>query len=350
MHEIARQAGVHAATVSRALRGDRRISSAQREKIQRLAAALGYRKNPLVAALMSSRRSPRRTAYRATLAVLTHYPADRAAFFTTEFGALLQGARDRARSLGYHLEEFNVRDPALSPARLTGILHARDIHGLIVAPLHSIQDSVPLDWSPFAAVAIGYSLQQVPLTRVAHNHFNGITVALRHARAAGFRRPGFVLPRRVHEKVARRWLAAFLLEQSEPAAPRIPPLLTDDLDPAEFSAWFRRHSPDVLLGIHIPLIQSWLARLGPRAARVGVISLDRRPRDRGIAGIDQAYPRLGATAVDTVIGMLQRNEVGVPAAPLTLLLDGTWVDGRSLPALTSPRPAPRATPARAPAG
>lgn len=350
MHELARQAGVHPATVSRALRDDRRISPAQRERIQRLAASLGYRKNPLVAALMSARRSPRRAAYRATLAVLTHYPADRASFFTAEFGELLRGARDRARSLGYHLEEFNVQDPALSPARLTGILRARDIHGLVVAPLHSIHDTVPLDWSQFAAVAIGYSLQQIPVTRVAHNHFNGVTTALRHARTAGFRRPGFLLPRRVHEKVARRWLAAFLLEQSEHAAPPVPPLLTDDLAPAEFSAWFRHHAPDVLLCIHVPLVQSWLARLGPRGTRVGVISLDRRPRDRGIAGIDQAYPRLGAAAIDTVVGMLHRNEVGLPATPLTLLLDGTWIDGRSLPPVSAPHPAPRSTPARAPAG
>ena len=350
MADVARRVGVHPATVSRALRNDPRITPAQRENVQRIAAEMGYRKNALVAALMSVRRSRRAPAYQATLAFVTRYPAGRAPFFRSEFGQLLAGARARALAQGYRVEEFNVHDPALSTARSTAILLSRGVRGVIVAPLHSIHEPVELDWAQFSAVAIGYSLRGVPLSRISPHHFNGLTLAAGQCRAAGRTRLGLVLPRRVHEKVQKRWLAALLLDQAEHPGPTVPPLLLDEWTEAEFAAWFGRHRPDAVLCINASVLQDWLRRLGPAAHEVALVSLDWRPRDRGVAGIEQDYPHIGATAVDTVIGMLHRNEPGPPPQPLTLLLDGVWTPGRTLRPLTAPAPAahlPR--PRRAPA-
>ena len=352
MADVARRVGVHPATVSRALRNDPRITAAQRETVQRIAAEMGYRKNALVAALMSVRRSRRAPAYQATLAFVTRYPAGRAHFFRSEFGQLLAGARERALAQGYRIEEFNVHDPALSTARSTEILLSRGVRGVIVAPLHSIHEPVELDWAQFSAVAIGYSLQGVPISRVSHHHFNGLTVAARECRAAGRTRLGLVVPRRVHEKVEKRWLAALLLDQAEHPGPLVPPLLVDEWNEAEFATWFGRHRPDAVLCINASVVQDWLMRLGRPARDVALVSLDWRARDRGIAGIEQDYPQMGAAAVDTVIGMLHRNEQGPPPKPLTLLLDGTWTPGRTLRPLTAPAPAarlprPRRAPARA---
>lgn len=339
MTDVARRAGVHPATVSRALRNDPRITVGQRTTILRIAGEMGYRKNPLIAALMSARRSASSTTYQATLAFVTRYPGDRATFFRSEFGGLLAGARARAQIQGYRIEEFNVHDPALTSARITDILRNRGIHGAIVAPLHSIHEPVDFDWAQFSAVAIGYSLHRVPVSRVSHNHFTALTLAARECRAVGRNRLGLVLPRRVHEKVEKRWLAALLLDQEEHPHDRVPALLQDDWDEAGFSAWFARYRPDALLCLNVTVVQEWLGRLNRTARDTAVVSLDRRPRDRGVAGIEQDYPQLGATAVDTVIGMLHRNEQGLPPKPLTLLIDGTWIAGRSLrPAATSPAP------------
>ncbi len=336
MTDVARRVGVHPATVSRALRNDPRITPAQRERVLRAAEALGYRKNPLVAALMSARRTGTAARYHATLAFLTHYPPGRAGFFATEFGQLFHGVKARAHALGYQVEELNGKSPHLSPHRLSEILHHRGIHGVIVAPLHSIHDPVQLDWAQVSTVAIGYSLHQVPVSRVSHNHFNGITLAIRQCRAAGRKRLGLVLPRRVHEKVEKRWLAALLLDQTEHGGrDRVPHLLFEESEEPQFRAWIQTHRPDALLCLNVPLVQSWLARIGPEADDVAIVSLDRRPRDRGIAGIDQDYERVGAAAVDALLGMLHRNERGLPPKPFTLLLDGTWVDGRSLTVLTA---------------
>ncbi len=337
MTDVARRAGVHPATVSRALRNDPRITTEQRATIQRIAGEMGYRKNPLIAALMSARRSARPNAYHATLAFVTRYPDDRAAFFLSEFGDLLAGARARAQVQGYRIEEFNVHNPALSSARTTDILRNRGIQGAIVAPLHSIHEPVEFDWAQFSAVAIGYSLQGVPVSRVSHNHFTALTIAARECRAAGRNRIGLVVPRRVHEKVEKRWLSALLLDQEEHPTDRVPALLLEDWNESEFSTWFTKHRPEALLCLNVSVVQEWLSRLGRPARYTGIVSLDRRPRDRGVAGIDQDYPQMGAAAVDTVVGMMHRNEQGLPAKPLTLLIDGSWIAGRSLrPAATSP--------------
>ncbi len=332
MTDVAARAGVHPATVSRALRDDPRITPAQRAKIHRAAAQLGYRTNPLVAALMSARRAGRRPVYQATLACITRYPAERAAAFARDFGRLLTGARERAAAQGYRFEEFNLDQPGLTARRATEILLSRGIHGLLVAPLHSTHEPVELDWREFSSVAIGYSLSHVPVSRVSHNQFTALGLASRHCRAAGWKRIGLVVPRRVHEKVEKRWMAACLLDQSEqPAAHRVPPLLLDDESEAEFARWFLRHEPEIVVGIHLPAILGWLKRLGRRVPEeVNVVGLDRRPEDRGIAGIDQDYDSIGATAIDLLVGMTHRNERGLPAKPVTVLIDGTWVNGRTL--------------------
>ncbi len=334
MKEVADRAGVHPATVSRALRHDARITPGQRKKILQLAKEMGYRKNPLIAALMSARRTGRPSTHHATLAFITHYPAERRAFFQNEFGHLLAGARDRAQAQSYRIEEINIHPPSLTTARITDILHSRGIHGAVVAPLHSIHETFRFDWTQFSAVAIGFSFQRLPVNRVAHNHYNGLSSAVHACRAAGRTRLGLVVPQRVHEKVEKRWLAAMLVDQAETPGEHVPPLVLAEGAEEAFFDWFHRHRPEALLGPHPVRLKEWLQQIGGGARTTAIVSLDRRPRDRGVAGINQNYPQIGATAVDTVIGMLNRNEQGLPANPATLLIDGTWVPAGSLRPLT----------------
>ena len=332
MTDVARRAGVHPATVSRALRDDPRITLAQRKKVQRAAAELGYRTNPLIAALMSARRAGHGPTYQATLAYVTDVPPDRRAWFDRDFGELLVGARTHAESKGYHLEELNLHPLATHAPRATEILLARGIHGLMIAPLYSVDEPVAIDWSHFATVAFGYSFTQATVSRVAHNTFGGYLLAAHHGRAAGRRRIGLVLQRRVHEKVEKRWLAAALLDQSEhPARDRVPPLLLDGLDGRAFGTWYGRHRPDVIICVDTGPILGCLKALGRRVPRdTAVVGLDRRPRDRGIAGVNQDYARLGAAAIDLLVSLLNRNARGRLDHPVTVHVDGDWVAGRSL--------------------
>ena len=87
----------------------------------------------------------------------------------------------------------------------------------------------------------------------------------------------------------------------------------------------------MILGLEVPLLLAWLRELGRAAPRdVAVVSLDRRSTDRGIAGVRQDYAKLGANAVDLLVGLTHRNERGLPANAFTLLTEGVWQDGRTL--------------------
>ena len=74
LQDVADRAGVHRSTVALALRDNPRISSATRQRVQAIARELGYQLNPLVAALMSARRSGNPLKH-VTLGYVTNYPA-----------------------------------------------------------------------------------------------------------------------------------------------------------------------------------------------------------------------------------------------------------------------------------
>jgi LacI family transcriptional regulator len=42
------------------------------------------------------------------------------------------------------------------------------------------------------------------------------------------------------------------------------------------------------------------------------------------------YDRLGAAAVELLTGQLTRGELGLPADPRVVLVEGRWVEGRTL--------------------
>ena len=76
MQDVAQAAGVARSTVSLALRGDRSIPPATRDRILAVAKRMGYRANPLVSALMSALHA-RRTSHKHTvLAYVTSDPED----------------------------------------------------------------------------------------------------------------------------------------------------------------------------------------------------------------------------------------------------------------------------------
>jgi hypothetical protein len=74
-----------------------------------------------------------------------------------------------------------------------------------------------------------------------------------------------------------------------------------------------------------------LKNLGRRVPEdVGFVHLW-APDQRGqYAGIYHNPPALGIAAVNLLIGMIQRNESGLPETPQTVLLNASWVEGDTL--------------------
>jgi LacI family transcriptional regulator len=74
-----------------------------------------------------------------------------------------------------------------------------------------------------------------------------------------------------------------------------------------------------------------LKRLGWRVPRdIGLASLACPERGHASSGIWQNGTLIGATGMDTLISMLERNERGLPEQAHTVMIEGIWNPGRTL--------------------
>jgi DNA-binding LacI/PurR family transcriptional regulator len=334
LQDVATRAGVHRTTVSLALRDHPRIPAATRERVKAAAAKLGYRINPLVSALMQSRRSGRAVTH-VTLAYVTNYPTrfgwrplhhDRPDYFP--------GAVERARDFGYKLEHFWLGEPGMTSLRFCDILSARGINGVIVGRLPPGQNTMDLSWSRFSAVALGLTLRAPLLHHVTENHFDAASQGMQRCRERGYRRVGFVFSEANDSPlVGSRWLGAFLEQQRQfPEKDRLPPCPAVPADEGAFRTWFERFRPDAVLASHGRPVLAWLERMGRRVPRdVGLIDLAGDHPELACGGVYYDPAQLGALAIEMLIGLMHRNETGVPGHQHEILLTGEWRDGKTLP-------------------
>ena len=344
LQDVAEKAGVHRSTVSLALRDNHRISAEVRAKIQRIADELGYRSNPLVTALMRSRRT-RRAPRHVVLAYVTDYPTrygwrpphhDRPDYFP--------GAAARASELGYKLEHFWLGEPGMTPARFAQILASRGINGLLIGRLPPGKDEIQLPWEQFSAVALGLTLTKPDLHRVSEDAFASATIAMDTCLAKGFRRIGLVMSEPDDSpNMGDRWLGAYLRFQLRIAPENRIPCCEYPAD-GDFSGnllrWWETHRPDVVLATRSEPVMAILeASKSARAARPTHFQLVNEKPERGIPGVHLDPGIVGSLAVDMLVGMMHRGETGLPSEPHHVLVPGRWVE-TPLPGAT-PKPKAR---------
>lgn len=356
--DVARKAGVHVTTVSLALRNHPRLPEATRQRLQALAQKMGYAPDPLLRALIAyrGRVMPRRNP--PTLAYLTNWSTRWGWKNTTAHPDFFLGAEAKAKEIGYHLEHFWTHEPGLTHGRLSAILHARGIEGVILASHgREMGDELLFDWDHFSAVKIDYFPHQPALHNVTNHQCDIVRLAMRKVIALGYRRIGFVMHRGWDHAVDRHWTAGYLCEQEQlPKALRIPPLLFPEptpiegwlrensdpvVDPEVFRRWFELHRPEVLIS-KASFVRSALAELKLQSPRdVAYVDVFLEDAAAGtVAGVRQNHPTVGALAVEILAGQLQHNKRGVPRIPTTTFVEGTWFDGVSCPRIGDIAPSP----------
>lgn len=282
---------------------------------------------------MRARRTGRAVKH-VSIAFVTDYPTrygwrpqhhDRPDFFP--------GAVQRAKDFGYKLEHFWLREPGMTPARFCDILSARAINGLIIGRLPPGCHEMELEWERFSAVALGMTLRSPRLHHVTENHFETAWHGMQQCLERGYRRVGFVYSEANDSpRVGDRWLSAYLGQQLKfPAENRLQICPGMPADEPTFAEWFRRERPDALLVNHGGPVRRWLGNLGRRVPDdVGLVELEDHP-ETGSAGMYYDPAKIGALAVEMLIGLMHRNETGVPADPHEVLLMGEWREGVTLP-------------------
>ena len=325
---VAQDAKVSRMTVSRVLRNAADVSPATRERVWDSIRKLGYRPNPMVSALMSYVRSGSPKTDAGVLAYLTSGAQEHGWRQHAIYLAFHEGARERAESLGYKLEEFWLRQRGISMARLSRILYARGICGVIVAPLSSSHGHLNLDWNRFSAVAIGYSLLKPSMSRVSNDQYDSILIALRELRRRGYTRIGLAMPHRNDRRVNYHWSAGYLSFHQRLQNAKYPQLFLPDAWEKEAAlAWVRRQRLEAVVSMD-PEFLEWLESAGYRLPLdMGFVNLDWSKQFRPCAGIDQRPDEVGAAAVDVVVGQLNRNKLGIPSIQRNILVPGVWVPG-----------------------
>lgn len=322
LSDIARQLGVSKMTVSRALRGERHVGAAMREKVRQMAEEMGYRPDPEIAKLMTHMRRTRAKAAPRTLAfVWAERDAEEIAASSWS-QQLVLGARQQAQKLGFELEEFYLKARGMTGRRLSGILEARSIPGFILSPLISrSRGHVSMDWEKFSSVVIGLGYARPALHRVHHHHFLGMMTALRRLRKQGHKRIGFYCGSTINERMFRAWSASFLAHHPL-AKPEGLLALRKLPSKADFLAWVKAEKPEVVVdGGHV--VEDWLKAI-PEPRRPRHVTLAWRADHADVPGIDQQADVLGAAAIDLLVAQYQQNERGIPAAPRIVTTEGVW--------------------------
>jgi len=332
--EIAEKAGVTQVTVSLALRKHASISEPTRMKIARIAKELGYRPDPTLSSLIAYRYQKKTPSFQGVLSWVTNY-ASEDGWRTGQQEGYFQGAQRQAYELGYKLETLWLNAKGMTPQRAIRILNSKNIEGLLFAPQPQPYTRLDMDVSSFSAVTFGYSLQSPALHVVMNHQFRNICLLIHQLRRVGYARIGLAMPSEHDERVNHNYLAGYLVEQENCAnSKKIPYYMSKNkFSKEQFLEWFKKGRPDVVVTNlnNGQKIKNWLESVGFRIPEDLGIALSNIPFENNtFSGIDENPILVGATAVNVVVGMIHRNEKALPDPPRHVLLQGRWVQGKTI--------------------
>ena len=332
IRDIAVRLGVSHVTVSLALKGSSRISKGQ---VQSLAKEMGYRPDPILSSLVVYRQSKRPAPIHSAIAWINRWAHPEALRKVREFNAYWSGASAAAERFGYRLDEF-VWQPDFTPQRFETILQTRNVRGVLIPPHQDQPDWGSFHWDNFSVIRFGLSVRSPYSHIVTSDHLRSIVTAMEKIHAYGYERIGFVVPGEFDLKLGGGWTGGFFASQTLLHLPHpLPPLITDQTHSAavfgqKFNLWFHKHKPDAILTVDPRVIQS-LKQLNvriPQDVAVAASTIIDIPVE---AGINQNSEEIGRVAVETLVSLINSNDRGKPAVPRRILVEGTWVDGASLP-------------------
>ncbi len=336
LRDIGRLANLSHSTVSLALRDHPSIALKTRQRVKELAESLGYVPDPMLRALAEYRRDKSVRRYQGSLAWINNHPVPQELYAIKEFALYRAGAEERAVELGYKLVDFTPAAEKMSMVALRRVLISSGIRGVMFAPQPRPHVALDFDVSGFAAITFGYGLVSPELHVVTNCQFRTSKIAARHLRGMGYKRIGFMLSEGLNRSSDGNFLGGFLSEQMKyPVKERLPAFIVAGMDAGEskrFHQWFDVHRPEVIIADFFEWAVHFLRERNLRVpydiplAITGVV-----PDSTRFAGVDQNDRKIGRLGVDTVVGMIYRNETGVPHTATRILVEGQWQNGESVP-------------------
>jgi LacI family transcriptional regulator len=335
LRDVARAVGVSHVTVSLALRHDPRISAERRRQVEAAAARLGYRPDPMLSSLAAYRQAKQPVTIRSTVAWLNQWENPQALRQLHEFDGYWRGARATAERLGYRLEEFVVKRD-LTAARLQKILLTRNIRGILIPPHPTGFDLPEFDWSLFSIVRFGASVKVPRAHIVTSDQTKCAAMAFARVHERGYRRIGYVSSLRFDRDTKGNFRAGYLSSQDAllPVRQHLPDLFLGETptgrEVRNLRRWLKTAAPDAIIAT-LSCLPELLEGAGcrvPDDIAVATLSVADGHFD---SGVDQDSFEIGQVAMSTLAGLIYQNERGIPEHCRRILVEGQWVDGRSLP-------------------
>ena len=334
--DIARKAGVHRATVSMAFKGHRNIPKETRERILKIAAEMGYVPDPMLSALAAYRSRKRPATYHGSLAWLVNsaYGFDwRDRTIRPHFSDYFDGAAAQAKRYGFQIEVFDFNAPGMTPARLASILGARGVSGVLLCPQPRPDTTLDFPWQNFSAVTFGYSLAIPQLHTVSATQYRAMRLTVHELRRLGYLRIGLALDGDHDLRTDHNYLAGYLVEEHLAGAgggATVPMLAAPYPDQGAVARWLRIHRPDAIVTGNYHFLDV-LRSLGKRVPEeIGLACPLLPSAETELAGVVENSVEIGSVAVDFLIGMIHRQERGVPANPQRIHVEGRWLTGKTL--------------------
>lgn len=333
MADIAKEAGVHKMTVSRALSGQKYVSDEVREKVHRAAEKLGYKKNNLISSVMAKVARSKSVDYGTPIVYLSDAPSEEHLRMNGATQRIVKRGREHAARYGFSFETMLYRDDSMSHQRLNEILEARGIQGLIVNVAEEDPIELDLNWDRLVAVTSGGRLKAPrDLPQVHSDIPRYMTRIFAEADVRGYQRVGFVLHDGSIKGFSSFWLSSVLEYQYGLAEDRRIPVLSCgyDLQREEFLQWFRLNQPDLIVTF-LGDVHEWLVDDGFEIPEeIGFIHTSIGDEGSRCAGILQDHGLLAEAAVDQVVHGLMAGNYGIAVRSDRHLIPFAWQDGDTL--------------------
>lgn len=333
LRDIGDHLGIHAATVSRAMRGDARITDAVRQKVQKAAQKLGYKRDAKLSELMRHLRSSNQRAFQGTLAWITNLdPAD--ADMKAVINQFLPAAQNRAEASGYKLEALFNTKPCEAP-KLARIFRARGIHGVWASMLWEVNyDEWKWDWRKFAFIHHGAEPKRRIVDVVDAEDRQNIQHLYECLAARGYRRIGVATTHYLEREALFELTAGRTrFAMQNPAHSNFEPCLVEALDAAgaaKIAKWIQKHQVDCIVSRWHGMTEL-LKSVGYTVPKdIGLAYVTVRP-DGGTqhhaSGIDVNAAVIASTAIETLISAVEHRRFGLPEVPKQILVPGKWHQG-----------------------
>jgi len=333
LSDVAKEAGVHHSTVSRALKNHPGIPEKTRKKVLAVVRRLQYVPDPHLSALAFYKNSLRPAGFLANLAWITNFPKEEGWKDNPHFSFYQEGAKLRAAELGYGLDTLWLPGILAAGKSPSQILRNRSIRGLLLPPQPAPNASLNLDWDDFSVVSFGFTLTQPSVHNVALDHFRSIQRLMEKIHRLGYRRPRLILSLHSDLRVSSAWSAGFAISLRQLELIPSDPVFLTSPHFSDFLAAIKKSKPDVVITTRgwANLARERLPHSGLRAPQdIGIAAVNLAPSDHGLHGIVEDGRLIGRHAVEMLTAMLQRGETGIPQNIKHLITEGEIQHGSTL--------------------